>query len=51
MMSKKINQVLPFSIYMGQDMRKGTHGRDNQNQANVLSAKYDMFRAFSEKLK
>ena len=29
---------------------KVPHGRDNQNQANVLSAKYYMFRAFPEKV-
>ena len=44
---KMINQVLPFCIYgPGYD-----NGRDNQNQANVTSAKYYMFRAFPENLK
>ena len=44
---KMINQVLPFCIYgPGCD-----NGRDNQNQANVTSAKYYMFRAFPENLK
>ena len=37
---------------MGPDMTKIPYGRDNQNQANVTSAKYylDMFRAFPENL-
>ena len=44
---KMINQVLPFCIYgPGYD-----NGRDNQNQADVTSAKYYMFRAFPENLK
>ena len=42
---KMINLVLPF---LGQDMMKGTFGRDNQKQTNVTSAKYYMFRAFPE---
>ena len=37
-------------IYMGQDMMKVPYGRDNQNQANVTSAKYYMFRSFPENL-
>ena len=28
------------SAYMGPDMMKIPYGRDNQNQANVTSAKY-----------
>ena len=49
---KMIKQVLPFCIYMGQDMMKGTlYGCDNQNQAIVTCAKYYMFRAFPENLK
>ena len=30
---------------------KVPYGRDNQNQASVTSAKYNMFRAFTENLK
>ena len=30
---------------------KVPYGRDNQNQASVTSAKYNMFRAFPENLK
>ena len=48
---KMINQVLPFCIYMGQDMMKCAYGRDNQNQAYATSAKYYTFRAFPENLK
>ena len=44
---KMINQVLPFFIYgPGYD-----NGRSNQNQANVTSAEFYMFRAFPENLK
>ena len=48
---KMINQVLSFCTYIGQDMMKVPYGRDNQNQANVTSSKYYMFRAFPENLK
>ena len=50
---KMINQVLAFCIIYepGYDERCLMVGRDNQNQAYVTSAKYDMFRAFPENLK
>ena len=49
---KIINQVLPFCIYIWARIRgKVPYGRDNQNEANVSSAKYYMFRAFPETFK